>query len=187
MKIPKKRWGDIAWIVLLIIILFTPLGKAIKIEVNKLIAFSPSVIEQKDAIQLEVFNWQLQELKTGELINLNDLKNQVVFINTWATWCPPCLAEMPEINDLYTDYKDKITFLIVSTDEEKALREYMNQNGYVFKNYHPLSNVPQDLNSTSIPHTIVIDKSGYIRVDKVGSAKWNHKDFRKALDKMILE
>ena len=187
MKISKKRWADLIWIAALIILLFTPLGKTIKIHINRLIAFSPDVVKQSEAVRLTNYNWDLKEIKTGKRMNLNSFKNQVVFINTWATWCPPCIAEMPEIQELYTDYKDKVTFLMVSGDAKEDIEAFMNTERYTFKNYTSISATPKNLNSTSIPYTIVLDKEGYIRVDKVGSAQWNHNDFRAALDKMIEE
>lgn len=187
MKISKKRWGDLAWIAAFLIILFTPLGKEIKIHINRLMAFSPSVTEQEESVHLKTFQWTLQSLETGELVNLNDYKGQVIFMNTWATWCPPCIAEMPEIQQLYTDYKDKIVFLMLTTDKQKDINAFMNKQGYTFKNYRPVSATPKAIQSSSIPYTVVIDKQGFIRVDKVGTAKWNHKDFRAELDKMIME
>ncbi len=187
MKISKKRWGDLTWVTVFAIILFTPLGMTVKIEINKLIAFCPDVSDQNDAIRLDTFNWQLQDLKSGKVMNLIDLKGEVIFINTWATWCPPCLAEMSDINALYKDYKDKINFVMVSNDREALITNYMTERTYTFKNYMPISNAPEALSSKSIPHTVIIDKSGYIRVDKVGSAKWNHEDLRAELDKMIME
>ena len=187
MKISKKRWGDIAWIVAFLIILFTPLGKEIKIQINRLMAFSPSVTEQDESVHLTTFQWTLQSLETREVVNLNDFKGQVIFMNTWATWCPPCIAEMPEIEQLYADYKDKVKFLMLTTDKQKGIDSFMNKQGYTFKNYRPVSETPKAIESSSIPYTVVIDKQGYIRVDKVGAAKWNHTDFREALDRMLEE
>lgn len=185
MKISKKRWGDIIWIVLLLVIMFTPLGKTIKVYINALIARSPSVIELKEAKALNAMNWTLESLDSGELVNLKSYKGQVIFINTWATWCPPCIAEMPDINNLYADYKDKVVFLMVTSDKKSVVDQFMQKENYDFINYTERSSVPKALHSKSIPYTAVIDKKGYIRVEKTGAAKWNSDSFRKALDSML--
>ncbi|MGH2643105.1 MAG: TlpA family protein disulfide reductase, partial [Chitinophagaceae bacterium] len=56
----------------------------------------------------------------GHTFSLSSLKGKVVFINFWATWCPPCRAELPSIKKLYEKFKDnnKIMFLMVDVDEE---------------------------------------------------------------------
>lgn len=187
MKISKKRWSDLLWVLALVILLFTPLGKTLKVYINRLIAFSPSVLEQKESVLVKNVSWQLQSLESGKFINLNTLKGKVIFINQWATWCPPCLAEMPEINDLYRDYKDKVTFLMISSDDKESIKDLMIKENYHFINYKSQSHTPKALQSNALPQTFVIDKSGYIRVDKIGAAKWNSDDFRAELDQMINE
>lgn len=187
MKITKKRWIDLLWIIALIILFFTPLGKTIKVQINRLIAFSPSVIQKEDAMQVNNDYWIVKSLETGEKINFSDLKGQVIFINHWATWCPPCLAEMPDIDALYKTYKDKVVFLITTSDHKTKVNTFMETEGYTFKNYTSLTSVPANLGSNALPHTLVIDKQGYIRVDKIGAAKWNAEGFRETLDKMLNE
>lgn len=185
MKITKKRWGDILWVLAIVILLFTPLGKTIKVQLNKLFSFEPILTEQPDAVHLKDYNWFLKDLETGKSVNLNAYKGQVIFINHWATYCPPCLAEMPDINALYKDYKDKMVFLMVTSDKQSIIDTFMKREGYHFKNYTSYSQSPQELKSELIPQTIIIDQEGYIRINKIGSAKWNDKDFRDALDGLI--
>jgi len=187
MKIPKKRWVDIVWVALFLIIMFTSLGKTIKVFINSVIALSPNVIEQPEAKVIDNMYWSLESLATGEVINLENYKGKVIFINTWATWCPPCLAEMPDINTLYADYKDKVVFLMVTSDHKSAVNQLMHKENYDFINYTMRSSVPNVLSSRSIPYTSVIDKKGRIRVEKTGAAKWNSTDFRLALDSMLNE
>lgn len=187
MKISKKQIGDLIWVAALVILFTTPLGTTVKIYLNRLISMSPSVEEKQETILVKNLWWNLQNLEDGKRVNLKDFKGKVVFINQWATWCPPCLAEMPDIEDLYKDYKDKVVFLMVCTDDKNKVESLMSKEGYTFKNYRPLSDTPSELVESSIPHTVVLDKEGYIRVDKVGAANWNSDSFRRALDDMLME
>jgi cytochrome c biogenesis protein CcmG, thiol:disulfide interchange protein DsbE len=78
------------------------------------------------------------ELKTpaGESITLSDLQGQAVLVNLWATWCPPCRAEMQSIEKLYREYKDQgFTVLAVNItyqDEPSAVMTFVNEQGLTF-------------------------------------------------------
>lgn len=78
------------------------------------------------------------ELKTpaGESITLSDLQGQAVLVNLWATWCPPCRAEMQSIEKLYREYKDQgFTVLAVNItyqDEPSAVMPFVNEQGLTF-------------------------------------------------------
>src|SRR5699024_10499884 len=82
--------------------------------------------------------------QNGKPANLKDLQGRVVFINFWATWCAPCVAEMPNINALYQTYEDdgKVAFVMISVDEnfDKAI-SFIDRKGFdfdVFKAEGPL-------------------------------------------------
>src|SRR5690606_14890870 len=69
----------------------------------------------------------------GNAIQLENLKGKVVFINFWATWCPPCIAEMPSIQKLYSEFEsdEEVVFLLVEMDDkpQKAI-QFMEKKGY---------------------------------------------------------
>ncbi len=102
----------------------------------------------------------------GNRVNLADFGGKPVFLNVWATWCPPCKAEMPGIQNLYEDVKpDGIQFVMISTDRDFELaKKYKAQNGYTFPIYRVNSRFPQELNANSIPRTYVLDGSGAVRI-----------------------
>ena len=119
----------------------------------------------------------------GKEVKLAHYKNKVVFLNFWATWCPPCIAEMPDIQDLYADMEQKgIVFVMVSMDEnpEKA-KSFLKKKGFQFPVYFPASQIPQEFSSNSIPTTFVIDPQGNIRFKKMGMANYDTQDFRNFL------
>src|SRR5690606_1944821 len=81
----------------------------------------------------------------GEVINLSAQRGKVVFINFWATWCPPCIAEMPSINTLYSEFRnnDKVMFLMVDVDNNRAKsQKFMDKRKYELPIYTPASSIP---------------------------------------------
>lgn len=122
----------------------------------------------------------------GEKVSMEQYRGKVVFINFWATWCPPCVAEMPSINSMYKDIdKDKIEVLMVSFDRsfEKAIK-YVERKGFDFEVYAPAAGIPRMYESNSIPTTYVIDSKGYLVLTHKGMADYNRKDFKDFLKEL---
>ena len=119
----------------------------------------------------------------GEKVAMEDLRGKVIFMNLWATWCPPCVAEMPGINKLYKDVdKDKVAFIMLSLDQDfqKAI-DFNEKKGYDFEIYRPNGAIPQMYNSQSIPTTYVIDANGNLVLTHMGMGDYNTKDFKEFL------
>lgn len=128
------------------------------------------------------FNLNLVNSK-GERVTMEQYRGKVIFINFWATWCPPCVAEMPGINDMYNDIdKDKIEVLMVSFDQkfEKAV-QYKNKNNFDFEVYAPTAAIPQMYDSQSIPTTFIINSKGELIFTHKGMADYNRQDFKEFL------
>ncbi|HWK98502.1 MAG TPA: TlpA disulfide reductase family protein, partial [Parapedobacter sp.] len=101
--------------------------------------------------------------ENGKIVSLSSLKGQVVFINFWATWCPPCIQEMPSINDLKKSFEgnSNIAFLMVDVDNKIAQSTaFMTKNNYDLPVYTPASDIPSDFLAGAIPTTVILDKSG---------------------------
>lgn len=118
----------------------------------------------------------------GESVSMAEFKGKTIFINFWATWCPPCIAEMPDINSLYEETKNDVVFLIISVDEnrDKAIT-FVNNKEFTFPIYFPNSAVPKSLKSNTIPTTLVISPSGKIVAKREGMAKYDTEEFKKFL------
>lgn len=86
-------------------------------------------VEQDDAKRKEA-NFTLKDL-TGKSWTLRELKGQVVLVNFWATWCPPCRSEMPDLNALYEKFKGQgFVVLAISDEEESKVRPFIEQGGF---------------------------------------------------------
>ena len=166
-------------------LLFIPqTSKPIKVFVNRIFAFSPSEIKQENRNVLTDYNWRLKTLSSEE-INLSKSKGKVIIINFWATWCPPCIAEMPSFQKLYDDYGSRVDFYFVSSEEIEKLQKFIQTKGYTFPVYLQNSESPEMLQSNSLPTTYVISKEGEIIIKEFGSADWNSDKTRKLLDELL--
>ncbi|MGO3707276.1 MAG: TlpA family protein disulfide reductase [Mesonia hippocampi] len=125
--------------------------------------------------------------QNGEQIDFNDLKGKVVFINFWATWCPPCVAEMPSINNLYKKFEnDKdVVFIMVSLDDkfEKA-KNFKKRKNFSFDVHQLSSNLPSVYRSASIPTTFVLDAQGNIAFTHKGMANYDTQKFEDMLNSL---
>jgi len=104
------------------------------------------------------------ELLDGTTLKLSDCQGQPVFLNFWATWCPPCIAEMPDIQKLYEAYSDKAVILAIDVGETKdTVSSFIEEKGYTFnigldENLEIGKKYPTD----GIPYTVVINGEGII-------------------------
>ena len=186
MKLYKDKIVNLLILLALAILLFTPLGFQLKVLVHKVFSFSPTELKKEDQLTIANYTWQLRD-SNGKHVNFHDYKNSVVVINLWATWCPPCVAEMPEFQKLYTDYKNKVSFLFVAQDTNVKVDEFLKKKGYDLPIYYETSTAPEEFYSKSIPKTFVLDRNGQIVIAETGVAKWNSDAFRKILDTLIVE
>ena len=120
----------------------------------------------------------------GEKVNMEQFRGKVIFINIWATWCPPCVAEMPGINNLYNDIKEEgdVVFLMLSVDDnfEKA-RRFKEKKGFDFEVYQAVEGIPQMYQSQSIPTTYVINAKGELALTQTGMADYHTPEFKEFL------
>ena len=128
-----------------------------------------------------------QDLEGNEF-SLRNFENKVLFINYWATWCNPCLAEMPSMAELYNQYKENnnIVFLYLSKEDADTIIDYIPKDESLGQ--LPIYKVvtDDDLFSTrGIPTTFIVNRNGEIVVKDVGSAAWNDQSVVDYLDKLL--
>ena len=188
MKFIKKHLSNILFFGF-ILLLFTPVGLPIRTTLIKgvsLITTQISSIEmdKEDVRKIDSFRWKLVK-DDGSIVNLESLDGKVIVVNFWATWCPPCIAEMPSFQKLYDSYKDDVVFLFVANDKENKVAAFLNKNEYTFPVYFEASRRPAEMESNSLPTTYIINKNKEIVVDKTGAVDWNSKKVKDLLDDLI--
>ena len=125
---------------------------------------------------------------TGITATTASLKGKVVFVNFWASWCPPCRAEMPSLNNLYKKLKDdnRFVFLFMNEDEDKKKTiQYLDKNNFIIPLYERSGNVPNEIFSGTLPTTIVLNKQGKIVLKHEGMAGYNTDEFIKQLKDLL--
>lgn len=145
------------------------------------------VVEGMDyfAVDVAAKDFELEDLK-GNKVKLSDYEGQIVFLNFWATWCPPCREEMPDMEEIHREYGNRgVAILAVNStsmqlrggsDSKKArkqVEEFIEQNGYTFpvlldSDDKVLIKYNDIVPITWIPITFMIDKEGQIRYARPG-------------------
>ncbi|SHL11483.1 TlpA family protein disulfide reductase [Hymenobacter psychrotolerans] len=122
----------------------------------------------------------------GKRTNLSELKGKVVFVNLWASWCPPCVAEMPGIHALYKKLNPKkVAFVMISLDENPAKAQgLLKRQGYTFPVYFPAGPLPSPFDSNSIPSTVILAPDGQVAARHDGMADYDTPEFKTALEKL---
>ncbi len=126
----------------------------------------------------------------GKIVNLADLKEKVVFVNFWATWCAPCVGEMPSINKLYEQNIENknIVFLMVDVDGNLGKsQKFMTKNNYSLPVFTLASAIPSTYVEQSVPTTLLINKKGDIVFKHEGGADYSNKEFQDYLVKLSNE
>ncbi len=186
MKLTKKHWCNIIFVVVIALIIFTPVGTFVNVKLNqaKMWFSNPSSIETSERVTISDFDWNLVD-NNGKTVNFQEMEGNIILVNFWATWCPPCVAEMPSLNNLYKDYGDKITFVFMANDKIKNVNSYFEKNGYDLPVYYSKDNEPIALQSPSIPTTYIIDDQGTIVMKEVGAYNWNSTSVRNQIDELL--
>jgi thiol-disulfide isomerase/thioredoxin len=137
----------------------------------KEMAFSPPDVPSRQKVSLD---WKVKALDGTEINLGKETKDQVVFLNFWATWCPPCVGEMPSIEKLYRRFEGKISFACISSEDIATIKAFRTAQRYTFPMYHIEGDPPEELKSDGIPATFVISRKGIVVLKHVGGADWAH-------------
>ncbi|WP_261134217.1 peroxiredoxin [Bacillus sp. Marseille-Q3570] len=116
------------------------------------------------------------ETMDGQSVKLSDFKGKNIIVNFWATWCPPCRAEMPEMQEYYEANKDK-DFVILAVNMTKTEKSQMDVKQFVEEDFELTFPVVMDLKHkvtntyevTGYPTSYFIDKEGVIQYKVVGA------------------
>lgn len=117
------------------------------------------------------FEWL--DAGTNQPVRLSSLRGKPVFLNFWGTWCPPCRAEMPEMQAVYNKHRGKIEMIGISLgprDNESLVQTFIGQYQYTWSFLHdPNSTLGARYQAYSIPISYFVDKDGVIRATHIGA------------------
>lgn len=156
----------------------------IQSQLASLFSGTPTLIEDGNRKKLSNYNLVLKNLE-GQTINFNQSENKPVFINFWATWCAPCIAEMPDLDNLYQSFKGEVDFYFVSQENPEVLQKFLTSKNYDLPVFIQQTQLPKPLENNSIPSTFLINAQGEIIAKAKGAAKWNNDEIHKIIKSML--
>ena len=119
-------------------------------------------------------DWTVKTLD-GVEVNLRDhARDKTLFLNFWATWCGPCVAELPSIEKLFSQFGSDIAFVCVSQENAATLKKFIEEKKYSVPVFYAETPSPPELNATALPSTFIIAPDGKILLKHVGGADWSH-------------
>jgi thiol-disulfide isomerase/thioredoxin len=190
MKLLKNNL--LQWALLLLtfgFLFFTPVGMEVRGQVQGLILKTginaPSTKLPADLnAQPLVPEMDLLALD-GKKVKLSSLKGKVIFMNLWATWCGPCIAEMPSVHNLYqklANDKDVAFVMLAVNDDEKKVKSFIKKKAFTFPVYTLVGDMlPPAFETDGIPTTFVITPDGKIAQKIVGSTDYDTDKFKNYL------
>jgi cytochrome c biogenesis protein CcmG, thiol:disulfide interchange protein DsbE len=143
------------------------------------------------AVGLQAPDLDVRDEISGRKFTSGDVKNKVVFVNFWASWCPPCKEEMPSIESLFKDMTGNDKFQMITILYKDPYQDgivYMKQNGYTFPVYSDNNGITAgNFGVTGVPETYVIDKKGVLRKRVIGPAEWNSPEAKNFINSLLNE
>jgi len=130
-------------------------------------------------------DWKIQNVDGREFSLSDQYDNQIIFLNFWATWCLPCVAEMPSIEKLYHRFKGRILFVCISNEEIKTIKKFGKRKGYTIPMYHMEGEPPEEFKTHEIPVTFIVSRERKIVLKHVGGADWAHESVINFLDGLL--
>jgi thiol-disulfide isomerase/thioredoxin len=122
----------------------------------------------------------------GNEVDLTDYKGKTIFVNFWATWCRPCIQEMPSIAALQTQLKGKnIEFFFASDEEVDKIQKFM-ESRKMNLNFVRIEN-PESLGIEALPTTFIFDGNGELVFSEVGYRKWDEPATVDMVSKLVSE
>ena len=184
----KKKWLSIFFYGVLAVLIFSPDAKSwlLRQVVSTGLLKADIKKDVNDNLpSTAAFSFSDSE---GKIITTADLKGKVIFINFWASWCPPCRAEMPSLNELYLKLHEdnRFVFLFLNEDEDKGKAvSYIKNNQLTIPLQYTTDNVPTEIFSGTLPTTVVLDKNGKVVMKHSGMAKYNTDEFIRQLKELL--
>ena len=124
----------------------------------------------------------------GKRVLLSDLKGKIVFLNFWATWCPPCRREMPSMEKLHNHFKGKdLVILAVSIGEDPVTVEaFLRDNPYTFSiTCNRDGSLGHKYASRGVPTTYILNREGDIIASRLGAREWDDNDCISLFTKLL--
>ncbi len=173
--------SDFVFLAFIIALLFPSARQLLSATVIRIAMFQPKNTEEVIYLTPEDLSWRAVSLN-NDTVSLQLPADKPILINFWATWCPPCIAELPSLQRLYNQYHTQVDFYFISDEDPQTLRAFLLKKGYTIPVYTIQNSVQGKLYSRSIPASFLIAPNGRLIMNKTGAAKWDGERVKKNID-----
>ena len=130
---------------------------------------------------LQNLNFQTMDGKTIELSSLN---GKVVILNFWATWCGPCVGEIPDLNRIQADFANDVIIIGITRESEEIVSNFMTKNKISYKISCGSKNTERLSGIHIFPTTFILDREG--KPNQVIRGSRNYEGFKEAVEKALV-
>ncbi|HSN07740.1 MAG TPA: TlpA disulfide reductase family protein [Hanamia sp.] len=181
----KKNWGNILFYAVILFFIFSPSAKAWLLQRIISTGFFKAEIKKEQPANIAAPAFSFTD-SNGMTVTSEELKGKVVLINFWASWCPPCRAEMPSLNKLYLSLRNDSHFVFLFVNEDEDINKGINfikENNLAIPFYQPVAVSPELFGGT-LPTTVVLNKQGNIVLKHEGMADYDNDEFIRQLKEL---
>ncbi len=133
---------------------------------------------QPVGVESEAPNFRAVDVMSGDTVMFRSYRGEVVLLNVWATWCLPCVTEMPSMQRLYDELRDaglRVVAVSVDAAGSENVREWVTARALTFDILHDRSGrIERIYQTTGVPESFIIDRNGVIVKKVIGPAEWDH-------------
>lgn len=134
----------------------------------------------KDGATITLNSFKLSDLN-GNPVDFAQLKGKQVFLNIWATWCGPCIQEMPSIAKLQQDLQNEnVAFLLASDEDHELINRFASKPVATGLSLFKLEN-PEDFEINGIPVTFIFDGEGKLKHSEMGARDWSSQEAKELI------
>jgi peroxiredoxin len=143
--------------------------------------------EKSVLIGTEAVEFVLEDMK-GKKIKLSQLKGKVVVMNFWFVECKPCVMEMPELNELVTEFKGKeVIFLAIAVNKKDQLKKFLRTTDFSYKVLPNGQTVSDSYGIKGFPTNLIIDQNGIVQYVSTGVGPNNKANLQKGINNLIIK
>ena len=153
----------------------SPERTAAQTEVSQEVEIQPVVNDEIDITAIELTDLE------GNPISWEQLKGKKIFLNFWATWCKPCIVEMPSMSEAAEQLGEDYVFLAASYEELNKIQKFADKRDFAFQFVHTKTPI-EDLDIHSLPTTFLINSEGELVETVIGSREWNQAEAMNQLE-----
>ena len=138
-----------------------------------------SRVEKLNRLMDEPIDWFFTDLK-GEVIDLYCLRDkQIVILNFWATWCAPCIQELPSLARLAKSHKDSLFVVALSTEDKETIKNFLSRSFKDLGSELKIVSIPEEekfkyFPQDSLPATYIFNKAGQLKIKEIGDRDWSN-------------